>query len=80
MDSMLSVAGVVRPLETTCVYPGAKILVLGAGGAARAAVFGLKERSADVYILNRTPGPAQTLAKQAKSQGHQPDHAEEDGI
>jgi 3-dehydroquinate dehydratase/shikimate dehydrogenase len=61
------VAGVVRPLETRLRLPGAKILVLGAGGAARAAVFGLKERSADVYILNRTPGPAQTLAKQAKA-------------
>ena len=35
----------------------AKILVLGAGGAARAAVFGLKERGAEVYILNRTAGP-----------------------
>jgi 3-dehydroquinate dehydratase/shikimate dehydrogenase len=61
------VAGVVRPLETRLRLPGAKILILGAGGAARAAVFGLKERSADVYILNRTPGPAQTLAKQAKA-------------
>ncbi len=41
--------------------------MLGAGGAARAAVFGLKERGADVYILNRTPAPAQTLAKQARA-------------
>ena len=47
--------------------PASKILVLGAGGAARAAVFGLKERGADVYILNRTPAPAQTLAKQARA-------------
>ncbi len=61
------VAGVVRPLETRIRLQEARILVLGAGGAARAAVFGLKERGADVYILNRTPGPAQTLAKQAKA-------------
>jgi 3-dehydroquinate dehydratase / shikimate dehydrogenase len=61
------VAGVVRPLETRIRLEGAKILVLGAGGSARAAVFGLKERGAEVYILNRTPGPAQTLAKQAKA-------------
>jgi 3-dehydroquinate dehydratase/shikimate dehydrogenase len=61
------VTGVVRPLETRIRLQGAKILVLGAGGAARAAVFGLKERGADVYILNRTAGPAQNLAKQARA-------------
>jgi 3-dehydroquinate dehydratase/shikimate dehydrogenase len=61
------VTGVVRPLEMRLRLPAAKILVLGAGGAARAAVFGLKERGADVYILNRTPAPAQTLAKQARA-------------
>src|SRR6478735_4904987 len=46
---------------------GARILVLGAGGAARAAVFGLKERGAEVSILNRTAPAAQKLAKQAKA-------------
>jgi 3-dehydroquinate dehydratase / shikimate dehydrogenase len=61
------VFGAVRPLEMRMRLQGAKILVLGAGGAARAAVFGFKERGADVYILNRTPGPAQTLAKQARA-------------
>ncbi|HWO39262.1 MAG TPA: hypothetical protein VNO32_61605, partial [Candidatus Acidoferrum sp.] len=33
--------------------------------AARAAVFGLKERGSEVYILNRTAGPAKKLAHQA---------------
>lgn len=61
------VAGVVRPLEIRMRLAGTKILVLGAGGSARAAVFGLKERGADVYILNRTAGPAQRLAKQARA-------------
>jgi 3-dehydroquinate dehydratase / shikimate dehydrogenase len=61
------VAGVVRPLEMRMRLPGLRVLVLGAGGSARAAVFGLKERGADVYILNRTPAPAQTLAKQARA-------------
>jgi 3-dehydroquinate dehydratase/shikimate dehydrogenase len=61
------VNGVVRPLEMRMRLQGVKILVLGAGGAARAAVFGLKERGADVYILNRTPAPAQTLARQARA-------------
>jgi 3-dehydroquinate dehydratase/shikimate dehydrogenase len=60
-------AGVVRPLEQRITLENAKILVLGAGGAARAAVFGLKERGAEVYILNRTPVQAQKLARQAKA-------------
>jgi len=60
-------AGVVRPLERRLSPEGAKILVLGAGGAARAAVFGLKERGAEVFILNRTVAQAQKLARQAKA-------------
>ncbi len=61
------VAGIVRPLEQRLAIEGAKILVLGAGGAARAAVFGLKERGAEVWILNRTSAKAQKLARQAKA-------------
>jgi 3-dehydroquinate dehydratase/shikimate dehydrogenase len=60
-------AGVVRPLEQRITLEKAKILVLGAGGAARAAVFGLKERGAEVYILNRSAGPARKLAHQARA-------------
>jgi len=60
-------AGVVRPLERRITIEQAKILVLGAGGAARAAVYGLKERGAEVYVLNRTPGPAQKLARSARA-------------
>jgi len=60
-------AGVVRPLQQRLSLDKAKILVLGAGGAARAAVFGLKERGAEVYILNRTAGPAQKLARSARA-------------
>lgn len=61
------VAGVVRPLEQRLSLQGAKVLVLGAGGAARAAVFGLKERGADVWILNRSSVKGQKLARQAKA-------------
>src|SRR5271166_2312083 len=60
-------AGVVRPLERRLALDNAKILVLGAGGAARAAVFGLKERGAQVWILNRTSVKGQKLARQAKA-------------
>jgi len=61
------VAGIVQPIEQRMNLSGAKVLVLGAGGAARAAVFGLKARGAEVFILNRTPAPAQKLARQAKA-------------
>ncbi len=61
------IAGVVRPLEQRLTIENAKVLVLGAGGAARAAVFGLKERGAEVWILNRTAATAQKLARQAKA-------------
>jgi 3-dehydroquinate dehydratase / shikimate dehydrogenase len=60
-------AGVVRPLEQRLTIENAKVLVLGAGGAARAAVFGLKERGAEIWILNRTSVKAQKLARQAKA-------------
>ncbi|MGD0214337.1 MAG: shikimate dehydrogenase [Terriglobales bacterium] len=61
------IAGVIRPLEQRLAIANAKVLVLGAGGAARAAVFGLKERGAEVWILNRTSVKAQKLARQAKA-------------
>jgi 3-dehydroquinate dehydratase/shikimate dehydrogenase len=61
------VAGVVRPLEQRLSIENAKVLVLGAGGAARAAVFGLKERGAEVWILNRSSAKGQKLARQAKA-------------
>jgi 3-dehydroquinate dehydratase/shikimate dehydrogenase len=60
-------AGVVSPLEQRLPLKDARILVLGAGGAARAAVFGLKERGSDVFILNRNLEKAQKLARQAKA-------------
>src|SRR5215470_2578173 len=59
-------SGVVRPLEQRLSLSDARILVLGAGGAARAAVFGLKERGAQISILNRSLPAAQKLARQAR--------------
>ena len=61
------VAAVVRPLEKRLALKGAKILVIGAGGAARAAVFGLQEKGAEIHILNRTLPKAQKLAREAKA-------------
>src|ERR1700761_192848 len=59
------VAGITGPLEKRMSLRGAKVLVLGAGGAARAAVFGLRDKGAEVFILNRTSETAQKLARQA---------------
>ncbi|QMV19260.1 shikimate dehydrogenase [Granulicella sp. 5B5] len=59
------VAGILNPLERRISLKNAKVLVLGAGGAARAAVFGCRDKGAEVSILNRTPETAQKLAKQA---------------
>jgi len=61
------VAGVVRPLEKRLTLKGARVAVLGAGGAARAAVFGLVEQGAEVYVINRTHEKAVQLARQAKA-------------
>jgi len=61
------VAGIIGPLQKRISLDGAKALVLGAGGAARAAVFGLRDKGAEVHILNRTPETAQKLARQSGS-------------
>jgi len=61
------VAGVIRPLERRLRLKDARVVVLGAGGAARAAVFGLVAQGAEVFIVNRTHEHAVTLARQAKA-------------
>jgi 3-dehydroquinate dehydratase / shikimate dehydrogenase len=61
------VAGVVRPLEKRLKLKGARVALLGAGGAARAAAFGLVEQGAEVFIANRTHEHAQSLARAAKA-------------
>ncbi len=61
------VDGVVRPLEKRLRLKGARIAVLGAGGAARAAVFGLVAKGAEVFVANRTHEKAVALARQAKA-------------
>ena len=59
------VAGIVGPLERRLSLKDAKVLVLGAGGAARAAVFGCRDKGAEVWILNRTAESAHKLARQS---------------
>jgi len=47
-----------------------RVVVLGAGGSARAIVFGLMERSARVTIVNRTAERAERLAHEARCAWH----------
>jgi 3-dehydroquinate dehydratase / shikimate dehydrogenase len=61
------VAGVVIPLEQRMSLQGAKVLIVGAGGVARAAAFGLKNKGAEVFITNRTAEKGQSLARQSKT-------------
>jgi 3-dehydroquinate dehydratase/shikimate dehydrogenase len=59
------VAGIVRPLEKRMSLKGARVLVLGAGGAARAAVYGLAEKGAQVFVWSRKDATAKELAASA---------------
>ncbi|WP_437877617.1 shikimate dehydrogenase [Sorangium sp. So ce513] len=54
--------GAVRALEEVTQLGGARVLLLGAGGAARAVAFGLAERGAVVTIANRDIEKARQLA------------------
>jgi shikimate dehydrogenase len=54
--------GAVRALERETSLDGRRAVVLGAGGTARAVVFGLRERGAHVTVLNRTASRAEALA------------------
>jgi shikimate dehydrogenase len=49
---------------------GARVLVLGAGGAARAVVLALMDERADaIHLLNRTPGRARAVAETLDPRG-----------
>ncbi len=61
--------GVIKPLEKMTKIKGKKAAVLGAGGAARAAIYGLVEKEAKVTIFNRTVEKAVTLAKEFNCRG-----------
>lgn len=56
--------GVVTPLERVTSLKDKKIALLGAGGAARAAVYGLSGKGAHLTIFNRSIEKANDLAKE----------------
>lgn len=56
--------GVVTPLGLHTTLKNKSVALLGAGGAARAALYGLRKRCANVTIFNRSVVKAQKLAKE----------------
>jgi shikimate dehydrogenase len=62
--------GAVKALVSSGMdIPGSSVLILGAGGAARAVAYQLAKDGARVTIANRTPGRAQELAENVRSVG-----------
>lgn len=54
--------GGVRALKEKIVVKGKKVILLGAGGAARALAFAIKDEGGDLTIINRTVSDAEELA------------------
>lgn len=53
--------GAIRALERETPVAGQRAVVLGAGGTARALIYGLTQRGCEVFVLNRTRERAQRL-------------------
>lgn len=60
--------GVLRSLEERMRLPGSRVLLFGAGGAARAAAFALAQAGSVVCICARRPERARALARAAGAQ------------
>ena len=56
--------GAMEALKEKTELKGKKVVLLGAGGTARAVAFGLKENQCQVTIFNRTPEKAKELAEE----------------
>jgi shikimate dehydrogenase len=57
--------GVLKAIQTEVLHiTGKKVLILGAGGAARAAIFAMQTAGADIFLWNRTVTKAQKLSEE----------------
>jgi len=61
--------GALDAIETKGKVSGKKIVILGAGGAARALAFESMQRGGEVLIINRTKAKAERIAKQLGCEG-----------
>jgi 3-dehydroquinate dehydratase/shikimate dehydrogenase len=57
--------GVLRAMEKRMQLKGSRVLLLGAGGAARAAAFALVRAGAEVHVCSRREARARSLARSA---------------
>jgi 3-dehydroquinate dehydratase / shikimate dehydrogenase len=57
------VDGFLRPLQKRVDLRGLRVVVLGAGGAARSVIYGLTSHGASVCVVNRDSGKARHLAE-----------------
>ena len=64
--------GVLRPLQEAGINPK-RAVILGAGGAARGAVYALKRTDAEIYMLSRTKERAKILAEETGCRYNTPD-------
>lgn len=56
--------GALNAIENVEMVRGKRVLVLGAGGAAKAAIFEAKKRGGEVFVYNRTREKAERVAEQ----------------
>ncbi len=62
--------GALNAIEKKASVKGKKMIVIGAGGSARAIAFEAHKRGAHVFILNRTEKKAKLLAKDLNCKGY----------
>ncbi len=62
-------SGLIKDLEAWTTLPGKRFVVLGAGGAARAAVFGLIQARAIPMVINRTESRAREISQRSVALG-----------
>lgn len=74
------VEGAIKPLEEICAIKGESFGVIGAGGAARAVVYGLQKRGARVTLFARDPDRARDLGDSSGVAVHPVDAVESSDV
>ena len=60
------ITGAIKAIESKTTIKGKKILMIGAGGVARAIGYGVTQKKGNLIILNRTVSKAKKLCKELK--------------
>jgi shikimate dehydrogenase len=58
--------GAIKSIEDKAKIKNKRVAILGAGGVARAVAFGIKQKKANLIVLNRTVSKAAKIAKELK--------------